>query len=319
MTDESCFVFGAVLDGHGGIRKIDDDDQSTAGPTWMHIDYSSGDTRQWLAARGLERHVIDTLIQEESRPRALAVEGGLLLVLRGINRNAGADPEDMVSVRMWIEPDRLISVRHRKVMSARDALASLERGHGPKNIAELVTHLIELLADGIAAFVDDIEARMEKYEEDVETGDLATIRSEVSAARRQVAAVRRYLAPQRDALEALHRQAGKMLDEDQLYLVREQSDRITRYVEDLDLVRERALVIQEELLNRISQEQNARTYVLSIVAAIFLPITFISGVFGMNVAGLPGLADINSFWVVSGAMLVISIAILIWLRHKNWF
>ena len=101
--------------------------------------------------------------------------------------------------------------------------------------------------------------------------------------------------------------------------MREQSDRITRYVEDLDLVRERALVVQEELFNRISQEQNARTYVLSIVAAIFLPITFISGVFGMNVAGLPGLEEINSFWIVSAVMLAISVAILIGLRLKKWF
>jgi zinc transporter len=77
-------------------------------------------------------------------------------------------------------------------------------------------------------------------------------------------------------------------------------------------------VVQEELFNRISQEQNARTYVLSIVAAIFLPITFISGVFGMNVAGLPGLEDIKSFWVVSGVMTAISVGIMIWLRFKRW-
>jgi len=91
------------------------------------------------------------------------------------------------------------------------------------------------------------------------------------------------------AVEALHRQAGFLLNANELYQVREQSDRITRYVEDLDLVRERELVLQEELLNRISQEQNALTYLLSIVAAIFLPITFIS------------------------------VATLIWLRHNRWF
>jgi len=73
-------------------------------------------------------------------------------------------------------------------------------------------------------------------------------------------------------LRGINRNAGAD-PEDKLYLVREQSDRITRYVEDLDFVRERALVVQEELFNRISQEQNTRTYVLSIVATIFLPIT----------------------------------------------
>ena len=319
MTGDSCFIFGCVLDGQGGAQRVDDSFDCGSQPAWLHIDFSSKDAHRWLTARGLESHVIDTLIREESRPRTLVTKKGLLIVLRGINRNAGADPEDMVSVRMWIEPDRIISVRQRRVMSAQEALGELEQGNGPRNIAELLTHLIELLADGIAVFVDDIEERMEKYEKDVETREAAKIRPDVSAVRREIAAIRRYLAPQRDALESLHRQAGKMLDANQLYLVREQSDRITRYVEDLDLVRERALVVQEELLSRISQEQNARTYVLSIVAAIFLPITFISGVFGMNVAGLPGLEYIDSFWIVSGVMLIISVAILIWLRYKRWF
>jgi len=319
MTDDTCYLFGCTLDGSGGAATVDKSFESVTPPHWAHIDYSSEQARGWLTARGLEPFVIDTLIRNESRPNTVAVDDGLLIVLRGINRNAGADPEDMVSLRIWIERDRMISVRQRQVIAARDVFAELTNGKGPKDLAELLTRLIERLADGIAVFVDDIEERIEQHEADVETGEPQTIRSDVSAIRRQLATVRRFLAPQRDALDALFRQGKLFLDEDKLYLVREQSDRITRYVEDLDLVRERALVVQEELFNRISQEQNARTYVLSIVAAIFLPITFISGVFGMNVAGLPGLEDINSFWIVSGVMLATSVAILIGLRWKKWF
>jgi len=319
MTNETCYLFGCTLDGSGGAATVDKSSESATPPHWAHIDYSSKQARGWLAARGLEPFVIDTLIRNESRPNMVAVDDGLLIVLRGINRNAGADPEDMVSLRIWIERDSMISVRQRQVIAAREVFVELGNGNGPKDLAELLTRLIERLADGIAVFVDDIEERIEQHEADVETGEPQNIRSAVSAIRRQLATVRRFLAPQRDALDALYRQGKPFLDEDKLYLVREQSDRVTRYVEDLDLVRERALVVQEELFNRISQEQNARTYVLSIVAAIFLPITFISGVFGMNVAGLPGLEDINSFWIVSGVMLAISIAILIGLRLKKWF
>jgi zinc transporter len=319
MTKNSCVVFGCLLDGQGGAQQVDDSLGTGSQPVWIHIDFSSQQAHRWLASQGIEPHVIATLIQEESRPRTLATDKGLLIVLRGINRNAGADPEDMVSVRIWIEPGRMISVRQRKVIAAQEAMESLKKGDGPKDISKLLMRLIERLADGIGVFIDGIEERMENYESAVATGELAELRSAVSTIRRQVAAVRRYLAPQRDALEALHRRAGSLLDANELYLVREQSDRITRYVEDLDLVRERGLVLQEELMNRTSQEQNARTYLLSIVAAIFLPITFISGVFGMNVAGLPGLENINSFWIVSGVMMGISAATLIWLRHNRWF
>jgi zinc transporter len=131
--------------------------------------------------------------------------------------------------------------------------------------------------------------------------------------------VRRFLAPQREALEALARQARDILGEDCIAAVREQSDRIARYVEDLDLVRERAMVLQEELLNRNVEQQNARMYVLAILSAIFLPITFITGLFGMNVAGLPGTRDAHAFGFVLAIMaaaLAVAVALM---RRKHWF
>ncbi|MEX2367325.1 MAG: CorA family divalent cation transporter, partial [Pseudohongiellaceae bacterium] len=144
------------------------------------------------------------------------------------------------------------------------------------------------------------------------------IRIQVSSLRRQAATTRRYLAPQRDALDALYRQAKNILDQDHVYEIHEQSDRIVRYVEDLDLVRERALVLQEELMNRIAQEQNARMYVLSIVAAVFLPISFLTGLFGMNVAGLPGVEDPEAFLIVAVLMGLTVAGILLYFRNKKW-
>jgi zinc transporter len=57
----------------------------------------------------------------------------------------------------------------------------------------------------------------------------------------------------------------------------------------------------------------------SVFASIFLPITFISGMFGMNTAGLPGLEDESAFWIVAAAMGAVSIGIVIWMRAKRWF
>jgi zinc transporter len=319
MTADSSVIFSVSLDGKGGAQPIEPASFSDAGPVWMHLDFSVKQARLHLEQQGLSLHVIDTLTKEQSRPYAVAADNGLMVILRGINRNAGADPEDMVSIRMWVAPDRIITVRQRPILAAQTVLEQLESGSGPTSIIELLLAIIEKLADGISVFVEDVEERLEAFEEIIEKERPSEIRSEISAVRRQVAAVRRYLAPQRDALESLHRLAGKFMESEQLFALREQVDRMTRYVEDLDLVRERALVAQEELMNRIAQEQNARTYLLSVVAAIFLPITFISGLFGMNTAGLPGLEAEIAFWIVSGVMVVVSAAIIIWLWLKKWF
>lgn len=323
MNENQSIVFSCVLDGHGGIDHSQD--EGLAGEavgllrSWYHLDYSESGARELLLKSGLPDYVSDAMIRPDSRPSTTAVGDGLMVILRGINRNAGADPEDMVSLRMWVEADRMISVRQRPIKAAQLNHKALEEGHGAESIPDLLIGLISNLADGIALFVDDIEDRMERFEHQIEQGGGSNIRSQISAIRRQLASVRRYLAPQRDSLDSLLRLGGKLFSSEQIYALREQSDRVVRYIEDLDLVRERALVAQEELMNRISQEQNSRTYVLSVVAAIFLPITFISGVFGMNTAGLPGLENPNGFIYVAITMTVICIAIIFWLRAKRWF
>ena len=93
---------------------------------------------------------------------------------------------------------------------------------------------------------------------------------------------------------------------------------MTRYLEDLDLARERAIVLQEELMNELAQLQNTRMYVLSVVAAIFLPLTFVTGLLGMNVGGLPGLDSPKGFLVALIVMVLTSAAMLIYFRFRKW-
>ncbi len=318
MNNQSCYLFAYELDGKGGAITQNTPGDNTDKPLWLHLDYSLDDTEQALLELGLEPHICESLIRVDTRPRTVITNNGILVVLRGVNSNPGSDPEDMVSLRLWIEKNRLITARQRRIFSVQDVRALLDNNRGPCDISSLVSTITEHLADRISDFVDTMESHIEEYEEAMETGDKSQIRREVSILRRQAAVVRRFLAPQRDALDNLFRHSGSLLDTDQAYAVREQSDRITRYVEDLDLMRERALVIQEELLNQIAQEQNARMYVLAVVTTVFLPVTFITGLFGMNVAGLPGTEQDISFWLVSGIMLGTGIGILAIFRMRRW-
>lgn len=311
---ESGFVFACGLNGQGGCVPI----AEATGPRWYHLDYSQPNAATLLADMGLDAMLIEALIRPDSRPRALELPGGLLVILRGVNTNPGADPEDMVSLRLWIEPERLISVRQYRLLSVQDLRDELLANQGPRGVPELVVQLIHRLADRIAGCVGGIEDQVELFEEELADGVSAGLRTGVSALRRQTAKVRRFLAPQREALEALARMARAHFGEAEAAGLREQSDRIARYVEDLDLVRERAVVLHEELLNRNAEQQNARMYLLAIVTAIFLPITFITGLFGMNVAGLPGTEDVHAFEIVVLVMLVSLVTVVAIMRRRRW-
>ncbi|MDT8399295.1 MAG: CorA family divalent cation transporter, partial [Pseudomonadales bacterium] len=206
IFQESCYVFGLTLDGEG--RGIDIHESGIVDkPLWFHFDYSEPGSEECLEAMGIAPEVVQSIVRQDTRPRTLVMKEGVLVILRAINVNPGDEPDDMVSVRLWIEPKRLITVRQRRVFSAQNIRESLARGEGPRNIQELVVGLVEVIADGIGGYIDSMEERMDLIEDAQETNGLAGLRSRVSALRRQAATVRRYLAPQRDALDNLYRQS----------------------------------------------------------------------------------------------------------------
>jgi zinc transporter len=322
-TTASRFLFSYLLGADGRGTTLDEaavrDWTPDRGPLWLHIDVTDEKASQWIERdSGLPTVVIDTLLAGETRPRTLVTGDGLLIVLRGVNTNPGEDPEDMVSVRVWLEPDRVITTRRRRLLSVIDIAQALDEGNGPKSTGALLATLVDRLAERIGNFVDTIESRLDSIEDDIGSAAPDSIRSRLSPLRRQMASVRRFLAPQRDALDRLYRQPVDFIRESDVQVMREEADRITRYLEDLELARERAIVLQEELLAHMAQQQNSRMYVLSVVAAIFLPLTFVTGLLGMNVGGLPGVDSSLGFIGSVAVMVIAASGLLAYFRWKKW-
>jgi zinc transporter len=100
--------------------------------------------------------------------------------------------------------------------------------------------------------------------------------------------------------------------------LREIADRTTRYVEDLDAIRDRAIVTQEELTNRLTEQMNKTMYILSIVAGIFLPLGLLTGLLGINLGGIPG-ADCPFAFTLFCVLLLAVASFQIWLfKRKKW-
>jgi zinc transporter len=319
---ESPFVHAHLLDRQGGGRRMDDDEvanwQPEQGLLWVHLEVGNALGMNWI----IEHSGVDALIAEamaagETRPRSVALPSGLLVILRGVNMNPGSEPEDMVSIRIWIERNRIITVRRRFLLSIQDLRQDIAQNIGPKTTGEFLISLTERLALRIGNVVEDVDVQVERIEEQLSESDIGSLQRRVGAMRREAAAIRRYLAPQREALNRI-RGKTELLNAQELHDLEEQSDLMTRFIEDLDLAREQAVLLHEQLASRLANEQNARLYVLSIVAALFLPLSFLTGLLGMNVAGLPGLEYLPAFAISVGIMLGVAVALLVYFRFKRW-
>jgi zinc transporter len=320
---ESGLVVSYLLDGQGGGRRFGWPDIADWSPDkgllWVHLNRDSEDARQWLEQdSGLDPLVVEAMLAESTRPRCAQMHNGVMLFLRGVNLNPGADPEDMVSIRLWVEGTRIISVRLRRLLSIDDMRSALDQGHGPTGIGDFVVSLSDRLASRMAGVIADIDDEVDHLQDQVLEAESRQLRSELNNLRRVIIALRRYLAPQRDALSRMtNLKVPWMGERDQLHL-REEADRVTRYVEDLDAARERAAVTQEELGNRLSEQLNSRMYVLSVVAAIFLPLGFLTGLFGINVGGIPMAENPQGFIDIVLMLLLITGLQVVLFRWRRW-
>ncbi len=287
------------------------------GLLWIHLDAHAEETRRFVEAE-LGATAAEALLAEDTRPRMTPMDGGLLLNLRGVNLNPGADPEDMVSVRMWIEPTRVVTTRRRRVMAGEDLATRFRTGRAPRTAGELVAWLADRLEVRIDGALETLSERLDDAEESsFARGDASPRSTTLAEIRREAVILRRYLGPQRAALEALAREESDAFSTEDRALLRELGDRTTRHVEDLEAIRERCAVAQEEDSQRLAAELNQRIYALSVIAGLFLPLSFATGLLGINVAGIPGADTPAAFALVCAGLLgVVALEVLIfrWLR-----
>lgn len=162
----------------------------------------------------------------------------------------------------------------------------------------------------------DYIKKLENLTEEVLTAERSKLRSLISEKRREAVIIRRYIVPQRESMARLYREKIGWLDEDDKEYIYEFSNRAIRQIEELDTIRDRAALVQEELNNKINDQMNRTMYILSIVGSIFLPLGFLTGLFGINIGGMPG-TESNTAFAIFSIIMVLIIGVEYWLFKRN--
>jgi len=324
MVNEYGLIHAFLLDGLGSASQIEITDihswTKEQGLLWLHFDYTHPEAEEWLMeSSGLDQVIAQALLEDETRPRATMINDGMLIALRGINHNPGAEPDDMVALRMWVDPHRIVTSRRRKIGAASIIATDLVAGRGPKNTGDFLVSMISHIVHGMSDTINDFEERTADYEDAVLSGATEGVRYDLANLRRKTITIRRYLAPERDAFSRLLIEKISWLNADHIIQIREINDALLRHIENLDAARDRAAVTQEELNSRLSEQLNARMYVLSVVTTIFLPLGFLTGLLGINIGGIPGAGNTHAFWIFMAMLITIVIAQVILFRWKKWF
>lgn len=320
---KSGFLHALLLDGSGGAKHLTVEEVSQwvaeDGVLWLHFDYSFAKVEKWIRNdKQLDSVSKAFLLTEDKRPKVSSINNCLLVALRGVNMNIEADPEDMVGVRMWVSEFRIITTIRRNLETVSDMMDVFASNVGPKNSGEFIIDFADRLISRMEPTLEGIEERLADLEEEtLATGDAKT-RRELSNIRRESIVLRRHIAPQREAMVKLYDEKISWFHEKERLYSREIADHLYRYIDNIDSIRERATVIHEELVSNLSEQLNSRMYVLSLVTVIFLPLGLLTGLFGINLGGIPGAASNYAFTVFVCILFVMALGLLLFLKKKQW-
>lgn len=309
-----------ILDEKGGAREINIEEyREEMGLLWLHLDYSKSTTIQWLTNKSnIDSLAIEALLTEETRPRTIILEDSILLALRGVNLHPNSDAEDMISIRLFINEKLIISTKKRNLLSVKDIVDSFKVNKGPKNSEEFLVTLINNLTSRMENTISEMEERSSDLEESMLDSNNFEKRTEISTIRKETISLRRYLSPQKDAISRLYHEKISWLDDYKKNQLREINDQVIRYIEELDSIKDRVTLTQEELSNKLNEQMNLRMYVLSVISAIFLPIGFLTGLLGINIGGMPGAENKDAFLIFSIFLILLVSLQLYVFKKKKW-
>jgi len=309
--EKSGLICAYQFDGSGSYTELAEEAFETPSPShgflWLHLSREAQGVGTWLNERsGIESRFVATLLAEDTRPRCTVCDEGILLNLRGVNLNPGAAPEDMVSVRLWVEKHRVISDRRLRLMAIQDIRDAMSTGERIESPGDLIAHLCRNLLDRMEAVVIDLADRVDELEESVLTTQSDKVRVELGSIRHRAVLLRRYVAPQRDAIEQLANLQIEYLGPGSRNLLMEAANRVTRYAEELDSIRDRCGLVQDDLETRLNFQINRTIYHLSVVAGIFLPLALLR-VFSVSMSAEFLAKKKWRFWLVCGALALVAV------------
>ena len=323
MNNDRGLICAYLLDGKGGSTALDWAGVETWTPEdgvlWLHLDRSDFDARKWLReVSGIDSIIVDSLLAKGSRPRTTVIDRSLLVFLRGVNLNPDEDPVHMVSMRMYAEERRVITIRRQHLMAVDDVKDALEQGTGPHDAGDLLVFVAGALTERMRPKLTELKDELDALEEDLEDSDYAPARPRLSGIQRETIELRRYLAPQREALSSLCSAEVPWLTGRERMRLFEIIDQIKRYVENLDAGREHAQVLHEQISETLNQQINRNMYLLSIMAAVFLPLDFVTGLLGVNLGGIPGQDDPLGFLELTIGLAVFAVVLLAIFHRLQW-
>jgi magnesium transporter len=300
---------------------------SAEGLTWIHLDPPvDPETVNELRARfGWHPLDVEDVLSKRQRPKIddYADEGYLFGVLHFPAYDKSVQRLNAGELDFFLGPDYLVTIPNVELLPVTRLFSRVQEDERfreqlfGKGSGRLLYEVLDDLFDYCFPILDKIAYKLDSIEDDIEDRRSEEIVTDISKAKQEIISYRKIIKPQRPALRLLERRIERFLPEELDLYFDDLVDASERIWDLLDNYKEVVEALESTNESVISHRQNDVLRLLTVITVIILPVTLITGIFGMNVA-FPGFGTSHAFWIIVGAMVATAASLIAFVRYKGW-
>jgi magnesium transporter len=305
-------------------------------PKAENLPIPKSDQTLWIDVRGLHdielisqiggAYSIHSLALEDvadvfQRPKIDEYKNGILLIVKALyvdNQTKEIKPEQ---ISIFQSENFVISFQENKddIFDIIKKRLNLQNGKVRGKRADYLSYaLIDVVVDRYYLILDHIDSKIEELEDEITTNPDSKTKEKLHHLKREITHLRKYISPMRDAVGKWFRIDNSYIDESTHMYLRDLYDHLNQVLESIDTYRDMLSGLQDLYLSEISFRMNNVMQVLTIIATIFIPLTFLAGIYGMNFKFIPELEWKYSYFVLWIIMIIITLFLIRFFRKKDW-
>lgn len=274
------------------------------------------------AAFGIHPLAVEDILHTTQRPKLEDLDEALFLVVRMIYWDSESEELHSEQISFVLKEHCLISFQERDgdvFTLIRDRLRENHgriRKMGPDY---LLYGLMDAIVDNYFLIVEQTGERIEEIEQSLMENPNCVVLNELYEQKRELLYLRKSVWPLREAVGGLERGDSTLLRASTGAYLRDLYDHTIQVIDTVEIFRDMLSGVQDLYLSSLGQKTNQVMQVLTVIATLFIPLTFVAGVYGMNFDYMPELHWKYSYPIIWGAMVSIAIGMLVYFRRKKWF
>lgn len=298
--------------------------KSFDGITWINIDglHDEKSIEEICTYLGVHKLSMEDILSVGQRPKLEEYTDYLQAVIKLLSIDPVEDIIEYEQLTFILKGNVLVTFQEKTgdvFNSVRNRIKEAKGSVRKKGADYLLYALLDLVVDHYFTILESFSEKLEDLETELLNNPDKNTLNKLHGLRRETLLLRRTIYPLREMVGKFEKLEEPIINSDIKVFIRDLYDHTIKVIENIEVLRDMTTGLLDLYMNSASNKMNEIMKVLTIMSAIFIPITFIAGVYGMNFVNMPELQSKNGYFVVLGVMLSVFIGMVIFLKRKKWF